>query len=197
MNAIISILEKVMDFCYGICGNYGFAVILFTVFSKVILLPLAVWLHKNGIKVVKMTPELNMIKAKYFGASLIPLTVQILILMGLIAVIRKGIGNPDINMNFFGLDLSLIPVQEKGLLLLAPVIAGLSSFILCVAQNRINPLQAEQSMQDAVAALEAGMELDVVTIDLENSWTALKEITGKAGREDLLDEIFSRFCLGK
>ena len=58
-------------------------------------------------------------------------------------------------------------------------------------------LQAEQSMQDAVAALEAGMELDVVTIDLENSWTALKEITGKAGREDLLDEIFSRFCLGK
>ncbi len=182
MNAIISILEKVMDFCYGICGNYGFAVILFTVFSKVILLPLAVWLHKNGIKVVKMTPELNMIKAKYFGdkdtiaeeesklykrehyhplASLIPLTVQILILMGLIAVIRKGIGNPDINMNFFGLDLSLIPVQEKGLLLLAPVIAGLSSFILCVAQNRINPLQAEQSKfeQNFTMAVSVGLSL--------------------------------------
>ncbi len=58
-------------------------------------------------------------------------------------------------------------------------------------------MQAEQSMQDAIASLEAGMELDIVTIDLENSWTALKEITGKAGKEDLLDEIFSRFCLGK
>ena len=57
--------------------------------------------------------------------------------------------------------------------------------------------QAEQSMKDAIASLEAGMELDLVTIDLENSWTALKEITGKAGKEDLLDEIFSRFCLGK
>ena len=57
--------------------------------------------------------------------------------------------------------------------------------------------QAEQAMNDAVASLEAGMELDIVTIDLQNSWTALKEITGKAGREDLLDEIFSRFCLGK
>lgn len=58
-------------------------------------------------------------------------------------------------------------------------------------------IRAEAAMKDAVSALEAGMELDIVTIDLENSWTALKEITGKAGREDLLDEIFSRFCLGK
>ena len=58
-------------------------------------------------------------------------------------------------------------------------------------------MSAEQSMKDAIAALEEGMELDLVTIDLEKAWNALKEITGKAGREDLLDEIFSRFCLGK
>ena len=166
MNAIISVLEKIMDLCYGICGNYGLAIILFTVLSKVILLPLAVWLHKNGIKVVKMQPELNQIKAKYFGdkdtiaeeeaqlykrehyhplASIIPLTVQILILIGLIAVIRKGIGNPQIDMKFLGLDLSVVPSVQKGLYLLAPLIAGLSSFVLCVVQNRINPLQAEQS----------------------------------------------------
>lgn len=56
---------------------------------------------------------------------------------------------------------------------------------------------AEQAMKDAVDALKAGMETDLVTIDLQRSWTALKEITGKAGKEDLLDEIFSRFCLGK
>ncbi len=58
-------------------------------------------------------------------------------------------------------------------------------------------MTAERAMQDAVSALENGMELDLVTIDLQKSWTALKEITGEAGREDLLDEIFSRFCLGK
>lgn len=58
-------------------------------------------------------------------------------------------------------------------------------------------LQAESSMKDALHTLEMGMELDLVTIDLEKSWHALKEITGEAGREDLLDEIFSRFCLGK
>lgn len=58
-------------------------------------------------------------------------------------------------------------------------------------------LQAEKAMQDAVSSLRQGMELDLVTIDLENAWTALREITGKSGKEDLLDEIFSRFCLGK
>ena len=58
-------------------------------------------------------------------------------------------------------------------------------------------LQAEQAMREAVNALLVGMELDLVTIDLEKAWTALRQITGKAGKEDLLDEIFSRFCLGK
>lgn len=58
-------------------------------------------------------------------------------------------------------------------------------------------IQAEQSMKNAIRTLEDGMELDLVTIDLEDAWTSLKEITGKAGKEDLLDEIFSRFCLGK
>lgn len=58
-------------------------------------------------------------------------------------------------------------------------------------------IQAEQSMKNAICTLEDGMELDLVTIDLENAWISLKEITGKAGKEDLLDEIFSRFCLGK
>lgn len=58
-------------------------------------------------------------------------------------------------------------------------------------------LQAESSMRNALQTLEDGMELDLVTIDLEKAWTSLKEITGEVGKEDLLDEIFSRFCLGK
>ena len=58
-------------------------------------------------------------------------------------------------------------------------------------------LQAEASMKNAIQTLKDGMELDLVTIDLEKAWTSLKEITGKVGKEDLLDEIFSRFCLGK
>lgn len=58
-------------------------------------------------------------------------------------------------------------------------------------------IQAEHSMEEAVRELKAGAETDLVTIDLQNAWESLKEITGEAGRETLLDEIFSRFCLGK
>jgi tRNA modification GTPase len=58
-------------------------------------------------------------------------------------------------------------------------------------------IQAERSMQEAVAALQKDVELDLVLIDLEEAWHSLREITGKSGKEDLLDEIFSRFCLGK
>ena len=56
---------------------------------------------------------------------------------------------------------------------------------------------ARTSVQEAVRAMKAGMETDLVTIDLESAWNDLKEITGEGGREVLLDEIFSRFCLGK
>lgn len=56
---------------------------------------------------------------------------------------------------------------------------------------------ARRAMQHAIDALEMGAELDLVTIDLQEAYYALKEITGKTCREDLLDEIFSRFCLGK
>ena len=58
-------------------------------------------------------------------------------------------------------------------------------------------LQAKQAMQDAITALEDGMEVDLVTIDLQRAYDALTEITGESTKEGLLDEIFSRFCLGK
>lgn len=56
---------------------------------------------------------------------------------------------------------------------------------------------ALEAMDQAIASLEAGMELDLVTLDLQESWNCLKEMSGGRSREGLLDEIFSRFCLGK
>ena len=58
-------------------------------------------------------------------------------------------------------------------------------------------IQAQQAMNDAAGALDMGMELDLVTIDLQRAYDALMEITGEHTKEGLLDEIFSRFCLGK
>lgn len=58
-------------------------------------------------------------------------------------------------------------------------------------------MQAKMAMRRAHEALRMGVELDLVTIDLQECYRCLKEIEGTYSKEDLLDEIFSRFCLGK
>ena len=112
MNTIISLLGvplgHVMRWCYTLLGSYGPAILLFTLITKIILLPVGIWVHKNSIKVVRIQPELNRVKARFFGdgdaiaeeqsklykregyhplASLIPLFIQIVLLMGLVNVI--------------------------------------------------------------------------------------------------------------
>ena len=57
--------------------------------------------------------------------------------------------------------------------------------------------RALQSMNQAITAMNSGMELDLVTIDLQDAYTSLKEILGEVSRDDLLDTLFSNFCLGK
>ena len=57
----------IMRFCYNLLSNYGLAIILFTVITKIILLPVALWTQQNSVKLVKIQPQLNYIKAKYFG----------------------------------------------------------------------------------------------------------------------------------
>lgn len=58
-------------------------------------------------------------------------------------------------------------------------------------------IAAKNAMSQAIEELEQNVELDLVTIDLQEAYTSLKEILGKVSREDLLDALFSNFCLGK
>ncbi|MEG1475609.1 MAG: tRNA uridine-5-carboxymethylaminomethyl(34) synthesis GTPase MnmE [Longicatena sp.] len=58
-------------------------------------------------------------------------------------------------------------------------------------------MKAEKCMLQAIEAMRDGMELDVVEIDIQEAYTALKEILGEVHREDLLDTLFANFCLGK
>ena len=57
--------------------------------------------------------------------------------------------------------------------------------------------RALNSVKSAQAALETGMTPDVVLTDGESALEALGELNGKHIREDLVDTIFSRFCVGK
>ena len=57
--------------------------------------------------------------------------------------------------------------------------------------------QALGNVRDAIAGIEGNIPLDMVEIDLKNAWQHLGEIIGEAVAEDLIDQIFSQFCLGK
>lgn len=57
--------------------------------------------------------------------------------------------------------------------------------------------QAKQSLEDAILATGQHVPIDMIQIDIRNAWEKLGEVIGDAIGESLIDEIFSRFCLGK
>lgn len=57
--------------------------------------------------------------------------------------------------------------------------------------------RAERSLIQALSDIDSGMPDDFVTIDLTATLNALGEITGETVQEDLLETIFSNFCIGK
>ncbi len=52
-------------------------------------------------------------------------------------------------------------------------------------------------LRESIAALASGIPHDLISIDIKQAWELLGEITGDTVGEDILDEIFSRFCIGK
>lgn len=165
MQQIYDAMAWIMKQCYTLCGNYGVAVILFTFITKIILLPVSVWVQKNSIKMVKIQPDINFLKVRHFGdadaiaegqnklfrqagyhplASIVPTVIQLVLLMAVIAAIKAGMTDSSIDMRFLGVDLSLIPAQGRGWLILSPIAAGASAWLMCAAQNQSNVLQAEQ-----------------------------------------------------
>ena len=134
-----------LNWCNGLTGNFWWAIVAFTLLTKILLLPVSVLVQKNSIKMVKMYPEMNRIKAKYFGnkdknseeqyllykrenyhpmLDLIPTLLQLVILMGVVKA---------------------IPASEERSPLYMPILAALSALVMCLAQNRSNVLQSEQS----------------------------------------------------
>jgi tRNA modification GTPase len=56
---------------------------------------------------------------------------------------------------------------------------------------------ADRHLARAAIALRAGLSEEFVLVDLHNALRSLGQITGETSVEDLLGEIFSRFCIGK
>ena len=166
MQFIVDFLVSVLQFFYSFFSNYGVAIILFTLLSKIVLFPVSIWVQKNSIKMVRIQPEINEMKVKYYGdkdtvaekqaelmkrekynafADIFPMLIQIALLIAMIASIKQGMETPGINLSFFGILLNEVPAEKGGWLYLVPLIAGLSSYALCVVQNSCNVLQENSS----------------------------------------------------
>lgn len=186
MNYLYEFLGWIMDGCYEICKNYGLAIVLFTFISKIVLLPVSLWTYFNSITMIKIQPDINFLKVKYYGqsdtiaeeqaklfkekkyhplASTIPTILQLILLAGVVGVIKLGIANPEIDMTFGPINLGMVPSEVGMSLIWSPIIAGLSSLVLCVAQNASNVLQSEQSKHN-----KYGTMLFSVSLSLYLGW---------------------------
>ena len=57
--------------------------------------------------------------------------------------------------------------------------------------------KVKNSIENALSGLENGLPVDIIEVDIANARKSLSEILGEIYDEELIDELFSRFCLGK
>lgn len=72
-----------------------------------------------------------------------------------------------------------------------------SNVIITNSRHKDALYRAMKSAEDAMRAIEDRMPLDFVEVDLKNIWDYLGYINGDTVSEDLLDNIFHNFCIGK
>lgn len=64
--------------------------------------------------------------------------------------------------------------------------------------EQINSLEeARKSLEDIKIGIEKEMPIDILEIDIKNIWQILGEIIGETYTEELLDNLFKDFCVGK
>lgn len=79
----------------------------------------------------------------------------------------------------------------------AGTVRNSSDLVVTNSRHKDALYKAKQSIEDALNAIESYMPLDFVEVDFKNIWDYLGYINGDTVTEDLLDTIFSNFCIGK
>ena len=152
-------LAALLRLCQSLLHNYGLAIVIFTLLTKIILLPISAWVQRNSIALVALTPELERMKLRYYGdkdtiaeetlkiykkrgyhpfLSSVPMVVQLVMLIGVIGAVKSVLGEVDT-------PLAAMPFEAGGWTLLMPLLAGLAALALGLGQNKLNPLQREQT----------------------------------------------------
>lgn len=265
MNMILSWigipLGWIMYLCYSVAKNYGIALVMFTILTKLVLLPLSIKQQKGMVKMAMFRPKMEEIQKKYQKnptkmneelaalyaeegynpmSGCLPLLIQMPILLGLInviyyplthiirlpkeiiaktitvatevlgtagmntysaemSVINAVAKNPDafsgigesvvaqiqnFDFTFFGLDMAATPTFALNMLLLVPILSGISSFIM----GRISMKQNSASTGDGGAAAMTNNVM-MLMMPLMSVWIAFKVPAG-VGIYWLLSNVF-------
>lgn len=72
-----------------------------------------------------------------------------------------------------------------------------NSLVITNARHIESLKSAKKNLDTAIQNLDSGFDLDLISIDIKASWLNLGDITGNSDNEKIIDEIFSKFCVGK
>lgn len=64
-------------------------------------------------------------------------------------------------------------------------------------RHRVLLTETLEATRQALSALSSGLPFELAAIDLKTAYERLGDIPGETAREDVLDEIFGKFCIGK
>ena len=95
-----------------------------------------------------------------------------------------------------GAGLAQLEQTITDLVLGGRVLSGESSLVTS-ARHQEALRRASEHLRASLLPLEQRLPLDFVSIDLRAAYDALGEVTGETASEDLLERIFSEFCIGK
>ena len=85
----------------------------------------------------------------------------------------------------------------KALVLDNDIINNSDQIVICNIRHEIALKNSYESLLKALDTIENNMPSDLISIDLRDAYDFLGEITGNSVSDDVIQEIFSKFCVGK
>ena len=180
MNIISNLLGHVLRVIFELVNNYGMAIIIFTIFVKLLLLPLTIKQTKSTKAMQDMQPKMQEIQAKYKDkpekqqqeimklyqeykinplAGCLPLLIQMPILIGLFTVLREPVASGVFanQAAFAAADTGFLWVNSltKPDIILA-VLSGASTFVM---QMLMMPKDQQQGSMKIMTYVMSGMML--------------------------------------
>lgn len=211
MSFLASIFGAILNFIYNIVNNYGFAIILFSILLKIVLLPLSIKQQKTMIKTTKIQEQMKALQFKYKNnpeklnqetirlyksenmspfSGCLSAILQLVILLSVFYMVKspltfvKGVSEEDINnyrnelrsanlevneaypeisiirhkgkedekvclnMDFLGLDLSKVPMQNlsEPKVYIIPILYILSTFISTKLTTSMNKKDKDKKL---------------------------------------------------